>query len=93
MLYLLAVINLVLTSLSGLAFFNIYKSAQDLGWLEIAVMFISLILLLVSNIAIIWVNTQRGSVIGELKRKNNMLTQELAKQKEAMKDGLKEPNA
>lgn len=85
MLYLFAVINLVLTSLSGLAFFNIYKSVTDLGWLEIAVMFISLILLLVSNIAILWVNRQRGSIISELKRKNNMLQQELASQEQANK--------
>jgi hypothetical protein len=92
MLYLFAIINLILTSLSGLAFFNIYKSTNGLGWLEISVMFISLTLLLVTNIGIIWVNTQRGSVISELKRKNNMLEQELAEQKLASKEKKKDIN-
>jgi len=81
MLYLFAIINLILTTLSGLAFFNIYKSTKGLGWLEVIVMFISLTLLIVTNIGIIWVNTQRGSIISELKRKNNMLEQELENQK------------
>lgn len=81
MLYLLAIINLVLTSLSGLAFYNIYTRTKGLGWLEIMVMFISLSLLIVTNIGIMWVNGQRGSRISELKRKNNMLEQELANQK------------
>ena len=93
MLYLLAIINLILTSLSGLAFFNIYKSTKGLGWLEIIVMFISIILLFVTNIGIIWVNTQRGSAISELKRKNSMLEEELAHQKLTKKDNKKDLNA
>ncbi len=93
MLYLLAIINLVLTSLSGLAFLNIYRANKGLGWLEIAVMFISIILLFITNIGIIWVNTQRGSSISELKRKNTMLEEELANQKMINEEKHKEVNA
>lgn len=93
MLYLLAIINLVLTSLSGLAFYNIYRSTKGLGWLEIAVMFISIILLLVTNIGIIWVNAQRGKMISELKKKNNTLTQELDNQKRVLKEAKNKDNA
>ncbi len=93
MLYLLAIINLVLTSLSGLAFYNIYRSTKGLGWLEIAVMFISIILLLVTNIGIIWVNAQRGKMISELKKKNNTLIQELDNQKRVLKEAKNKDNA
>lgn len=86
MLYLLAIINLVLTFLSGLAFYNIYSRNKGLGWLEVIVMFISLGLLIVTNFGIIWVNAQRGSRISELKRKNSMLDIELANQKAANLD-------
>ncbi len=92
MLYLFAIINLILTTLSGLAFFNIYKSTKGLGWLEISVMFISLTLLLITNLGIIWVNTQRGSIISELKRKNKMLEEELANNKIANKEKKEEIN-
>lgn len=87
MLYLFAIINLILTALSGLAFLNFY---QDLEMLEKSVMFISLLLLLVTNIGIIWVNFKRGNIISELKRKNNMLEQELAAQKKLNEDKDKE---
>lgn len=86
MLYLFAVINLILTTFSGLAFFNIYKSTKGLGLLEIGVLFISLVLLIVTNIGIIWVNTQRGSIISELKKKNSALEQELNLQKNSINE-------
>jgi len=92
MLYLLAIINLILTFFSGLAFMTIYRSSRDLSWhdLGVAVMFVSIILLFVTNIAILWVNSQRGSEISELKRNSNMLEQELAKQKELNKKDEKD---
>ena len=93
MLYLLAVINLVLTGLCGLSFFNIYKSTKGLGLLEMAVMWISIVLLLVTNIGIIWVNDQRGKVISELQRKKTMLEQEMATQKKKCDEDKKELNA
>ena len=90
MLYLLTIINLILIFFNGLAFFNVYK---DLDLLEKLVMLITLVLLFATNIGIIWVNTQRGSFIGELKRKNNMLEEELANQKKANEEGKKDLNA
>lgn len=83
MLYLFAIINLVLTSLSGLAFINIYRHGSGIGWLELIVMAISLILLLVTNIAIIWVNIQRGKEISSLVKKNNLLNQKLTEMQAA----------
>lgn len=93
MLYLLAMINLVLTGLCGLSFFNIYKSTKGLGLLEMAVMWISIVLLLVTNIGILWVNAQRGKIIGELERKNTMLEQELTTQKRKNEENLKDLKA
>ncbi|MFA7056482.1 MAG: hypothetical protein WC155_02825 [Candidatus Cloacimonadales bacterium] len=94
MLYLLAIINLVLTGFCGLAFYNIYKPlrAQEL-FLEIAVMAIAIILLIVTNIGILWVNNQRGKVISELEKKNTMLEQELTAQKRKNEEKNKEVSA
>ena len=90
MLYLLTIINLILIFFNGLAFFNVYKG---LDLLEKLVMLITLVLLFATNIGIIWVNGQRGKVIGELKRKSDMLEQELAKQKALNKKVEKDPKA
>jgi len=93
MLYLLATINLVLTGLCGLSFYNISTTSKNLGLLELAVMWLSIVLLLVTNIGIIWVNKQRGNTIGELQRKNAMLEQKLITLEREKKEGHKDQNA
>lgn len=92
MLYLLAIINLVLTGLSGLSFYNISATTKNLGLLEVAVMWISIILLIVTNIGIIWVNKQRGNSISELQRKNAMLEQKLITLEREKQEAHKEHN-